>query len=98
LADLSASPGVQDYLARAEAVIWPRQASLASPGPPISSADGELYAGVDLGTAYLVLVVLDAQRQPLAGEYQFAEVVRDGQVVYRNTPAFRPRPWSGLCL
>jgi ethanolamine utilization protein EutJ len=40
-----------------------------------------VYAGVDLGTAYLVLVVLDAQRQPLAGEYQFAEVVRDGLVV-----------------
>ena len=28
-----------------------------------------------------MLVVLDAQRQPLAGEYQFAEVVRDGLVV-----------------
>jgi len=36
---------------------------------------------VDLGTAYLVLVVLDQDKQPLAGEYQFAEVVRDGLVV-----------------
>jgi ethanolamine utilization protein EutJ len=37
--------------------------------------------GVDLGTAYLVLVVLDPDGQPLAGEYQFAQVVRDGLVV-----------------
>lgn len=36
---------------------------------------------MDLGTAYLVLVVLDQAKQPLAGEYQFAEVVRDGLVV-----------------
>jgi len=37
--------------------------------------------GVDLGTAYLVLVVLDQSRQPVAGEYQFAQVARDGLVV-----------------
>lgn len=42
---------------------------------------GPLRVGVDLGTAYLVLVVLDSQGQPLAGEYQFAQVVRDGLVV-----------------
>jgi ethanolamine utilization protein EutJ len=36
---------------------------------------------VDLGTAYLVLVALDEENQPLAGEYQFAQVVRDGLVV-----------------
>ena len=36
---------------------------------------------MDLGTAYLVLVVLDQDRQPIAGEYQFAQVVRDGLVV-----------------
>jgi ethanolamine utilization protein EutJ len=36
---------------------------------------------VDLGTAYLVLAVLDQDKQPLAGEYQFAQVVRDGLVV-----------------
>jgi ethanolamine utilization protein EutJ len=34
-----------------------------------------------LGTAYLVLVVLDQNRQPIAGEYQFAQVARDGLVV-----------------
>lgn len=37
--------------------------------------------GVDLGTAYLVLVVLDEAGLPLAGEWQFAQVVRDGLVV-----------------
>ena len=36
---------------------------------------------MDLGTAYLVLVVLDEDRQPVAGEYQFAQVSRDGLVV-----------------
>jgi len=40
-----------------------------------------LHVGVDLGTAYLVLVALDEENQPLAGEYQFAQVVRDGLVV-----------------
>jgi len=43
--------------------------------------EGPLQVGVDLGTAYLVLVVLDENRQPVAGEYQFAEVARDGLVV-----------------
>jgi ethanolamine utilization protein EutJ len=36
---------------------------------------------VDLGTAYTVLAVLDEAFQPLAGEYRFAQVVRDGLVV-----------------
>ncbi|PJH74393.1 MAG: ethanolamine utilization protein EutJ, partial [Anaerolineae bacterium CG_4_9_14_0_8_um_filter_58_9] len=43
--------------------------------------DEPLQIGVDLGTAYLVLVVLDQNRRPLAGEYQFAQVVRDGLVL-----------------
>ncbi len=37
--------------------------------------------GVDLGTAYTVLIVLDENSQPLAGAYRFANVVRDGLVV-----------------
>ena len=41
----------------------------------------KLRVGVDLGTAYLVLVVTDESGTPLAGEWQFAEVVRDGLVV-----------------
>ncbi|MEW6505052.1 MAG: ethanolamine utilization protein EutJ [Chloroflexota bacterium] len=42
---------------------------------------GQVHVGVDLGTAYSVMVVLDDQFQPLAGRYQFAEIVRDGLVV-----------------
>ncbi len=42
---------------------------------------GRVHVGVDLGTAYTVLVVLDENFQPIAGEYQFAEVTRDGLVV-----------------
>ena len=41
----------------------------------------KVHVGVDLGTAYTVLVVLDEHYQPIAGEYQFAEVTRDGLVV-----------------
>lgn len=37
--------------------------------------------GVDLGTAYTVLTVLDEHGTPLLGEYRFAQVVRDGLVV-----------------
>jgi len=40
-----------------------------------------VHVGIDLGTAYTVLVVLDEQMQPLAGEYRFAQIVRDGLVV-----------------
>lgn len=42
---------------------------------------GPVHVGVDLGTAYVVLIVLDQDRQPLAGTYRYAQVVRDGLVV-----------------
>ncbi|MCS7232497.1 MAG: ethanolamine utilization protein EutJ [Synergistetes bacterium] len=42
---------------------------------------GELFAGVDLGTAYVVVTVVDSNGNPVAGAYRFAEVVRDGVVV-----------------
>ncbi|MCB8984424.1 MAG: ethanolamine utilization protein EutJ [Ardenticatenaceae bacterium] len=42
---------------------------------------GPVHVGVDLGTAYTVLAVLDAEKRPLAGRYQFAQIVRDGLVV-----------------
>ncbi len=68
------------YLSRAESVILTSQASENAPPLP-EPPRGPLRVGVDLGTAYLVLVVLDEDGIPLAGEYQFAEVVRDGLVV-----------------
>lgn len=71
---------LQEYLAQAEAVILPRQLSEAA--APIHLDPGcKLRVGVDLGTAYLVLSVLDEDGRPIAGEYQFAQVVRDGLVV-----------------
>ncbi len=41
----------------------------------------QLRVGVDLGTAYLVVTVLDQDNQPLAGATSFGQVVRDGVVV-----------------
>ena len=72
-------PGVNDYLTRAESVIQLSQP--VSGKTHLLPSDGEFHTGVDLGTAYLVLVVLDRNNQPITGEYQYAEVVRDGLVV-----------------
>ena len=47
---------------------------------PVKSG-GPYYAGVDLGTACVVMAVLDKNGQPVAGTYQYADVVRDGMVV-----------------
>ena len=41
----------------------------------------ELYVGVDLGTAYIVLVVINEQKEPIACEMKYAQVLRDGLVV-----------------
>ena len=46
-----------------------------------SISPASIHVGVDLGTAYTVLVVLDEHYKPIAGEYQFAQVTRDGLVV-----------------
>lgn len=78
-------PGLVDLLERAEYVIR-RVDHLPSSGavalPPLEKIpEGNLRVGVDLGTAYLVLVVLDESLEPVAGEYQFAQVARDGLVV-----------------
>jgi len=48
---------------------------------PNSISPASIHVGVDLGTAYTVLVVLDEHYKPIAGEYQFAQVTRDGLVV-----------------
>lgn len=42
---------------------------------------GPVHVGVDLGTAYTVVLALDDKNQPLVGTYRFAQVVRDGLVV-----------------
>ncbi len=78
-ANLFHAQAVEDFLLQAESVInpWPDSDVTAIETPPL----GDLFTGVDLGTAYLVLVVLDHEKQPVCGEFQFTEVVRDGLVV-----------------
>jgi ethanolamine utilization protein EutJ len=68
------NPALPALLARADAAI-------AREVPPATAYRGPVHVGVDLGTAYTVLVVLDQHCQPLAGAYRFAQVVRDGLVV-----------------
>jgi ethanolamine utilization protein EutJ len=70
---------IDSYLSIAESVIQP-SFSRATPSF-IQPGNRTVHVGVDLGTAYIVLVVLDEAFQPIAGEYQFAQVVRDGLVV-----------------
>jgi ethanolamine utilization protein EutJ len=48
---------------------------------PIGSQSSVYYTGVDLGTACVVLAVLDENYRPVAGAYRYADVVRDGMVV-----------------
>ncbi len=48
---------------------------------PILNKSAVYYTGVDLGTAYIVLAVLDENYRPVAGAYRFASVVKDGMVV-----------------
>lgn len=48
---------------------------------PIVSKSSVYYTGVDLGTACVVLAVLDENYKPVAGTYRYADVVRDGMVV-----------------
>ena len=48
---------------------------------PIKTPSAVYYTGVDLGTACVVMAVLDENYQPVAGCYQYADVVKDGMVV-----------------
>ncbi|PKM81857.1 MAG: ethanolamine utilization protein EutJ [Firmicutes bacterium HGW-Firmicutes-14] len=51
-------------------------------GCPKPVAKGKkLYTGVDLGTAYIVLAVVDEDGNPAGGAMRFAQVVKDGLVV-----------------
>jgi ethanolamine utilization protein EutJ len=71
---------LNQYLHRAESVILHSSQSAHADRLHLDKSV-KLRVGVDLGTAYLVLVVLDEAGNPLAGEWQFAQVVRDGLVV-----------------
>jgi ethanolamine utilization protein EutJ len=47
---------------------------------PLDDPPTSVKGGVDLGTAYVVLVALDADDRPLAAAHEAADVVRDGVV------------------
>lgn len=47
----------------------------------LPSAKEFIKVGVDLGTAYIVVVALNQENQPLALEMEYAEVIRDGLIV-----------------
>lgn len=48
---------------------------------PIKTKSKIYYTGVDLGTACIVISVLDENFKPVAGAYRYADVVKDGMVV-----------------
>ncbi len=62
-----------------DALIQRFEEAMANPIKP--SPGSSLYTGVDLGTAYIVLAVVDEKGQPVAGAMRFAQVVKDGLVV-----------------
>jgi ethanolamine utilization protein EutJ len=74
------NPNLSDLLTKTDRIMsgpngWRAGTELAR-----SSSDS-VHVGVDLGTAYTVLIVLDENYQPIAGTFQFAQIVRDGLVV-----------------
>jgi ethanolamine utilization protein EutJ len=72
------NPNLSDLLTQTERVMSGANGWRAVPDSIPSSS---VHVGVDLGTAYTVLMVLDDNYRPIAGEYEFAQVVRDGLVV-----------------
>ena len=68
------NPNLQELLDRTDEVMAGRYRQNGND-------QGLVHVGVDLGTAYTVLIVLNEKYQPIAGAYQFAQVVRDGLVV-----------------
>ncbi len=67
-----------DSLDRANQLVATLTERMADPQP---APKGPLYTGIDLGTANVVLTVVDAQGNPVDAAYTFAQVVRDGLVV-----------------
>src|SRR5215217_2959423 len=72
------NPNLDELLTQTDRVMNAAQNGTVEPN---SISPSSIHVGVDLGTAYTVLVVLDEHYKPIAGEYQFAQVTRDGLVV-----------------
>ena len=65
------------------AVVDTRLAALEAciENPVAVRPDEPLHVGVDLGTAYIVVVALNSKKEPVACAMEFAQVIRDGLVV-----------------
>ena len=74
------NPNLSDLLTQTDRVMSGSN-SLGAHSESSQLSNNSVHVGVDLGTAYTVLVVLDENYQPVAGAYQFAQIVRDGLVV-----------------
>lgn len=74
------NPNLAGLLAQTDRVMSGQSGWRADPESTRTPGD-TVHVGVDLGTAYTVLVVLDENYLPIAGTYQFAQIVRDGLVV-----------------
>jgi ethanolamine utilization protein EutJ len=74
------NPNLEELLTQTDRVMAGESNGRADPDLARSYSNA-VHVGVDLGTAYTVLVVLDENYQPIAGAYQFAQIVRDGLVV-----------------
>jgi ethanolamine utilization protein EutJ len=74
------NPNLSALLTQTDRIMSGPNGWRADPDLTQPSSDS-VHVGVDLGTAYTVLIVLDENHKPIAGTYQFAQVVRDGLVV-----------------
>lgn len=68
-----------DFLEDANQLIKRFEETMTHPASVKKGA--KLFTGVDLGTAYIVLAVVDDQGRPVTGAMRYAEVVKDGLVV-----------------
>lgn len=66
-------------LARADALLDAVARVAEMPRPPADGAP--VFCGLDVGTAFMVLVAVDGDGEPVGCTYEFADVVRDGMVV-----------------
>lgn len=75
------NPRLQEILRQADHVVWDSGRAhhrVVTSRPAVGEI---LHVGVDLGTAYTVVLALNDDMVPVAGAYRFAQVVRDGVVV-----------------
>lgn len=74
------NPNLSNLLAQTDRVMSGSN-GLSADSALTRPSSSTIHVGVDLGTAYTVLVVLNENHQPIAGTYEFAQIVRDGLVV-----------------